>query len=327
MKKKFENQKLAHDILNIPIGLEVKSEEQASVQRLVVVSNDCDLELQAHKAIVNNDVNLFSYLVENRNIVLTKTNEYGQNILHIAASKGSVEVMKYILNNENIKIEPTATDKHDQNILHIAAVNGNLEMMEYILNNDKINIDPTATYKDDQNILHIAAYLGNLVMIKYILKTGLIDKISSDLYDTLTQQSDSSFTNSIKAIQYLLDDQEYEVDFSKQKFDEDLLLKMFKYYVCRPQLAQHTILELKEIYIKKAKNAQLPEALVDGIPDILNEWAKEIFSQECDLMSQDYTNLHIQLDNLHIQLANRIKPAKKLQDFIESPDDKKETTA
>ena len=322
-----------------------------------------------HLAARSGNVEAIDYIFKNiKDINPTVPNIDSNNILHLATCSGNIEAIDYIL--KNIKdINPTATTNDGSNILHFATKLGRLEVLKYILENIKdIGIDPTATTNDGSNILDLAvSNIGPTIpynyskkyleAIKHILKTGIIDT-APDIFIkliSLTQENSPDFSNSISLIQNLLESKEeaIKVDFSKQKFDEDLLLKMFKHYVCKPQLAQQTVGEAKKLFMKKAEDNNLPETLIKAIPYILNEWAKEILYQERDLMSEDYELAYEYADlplliqhfnpedgddlvglkkwfknfpNLNKQLDDFIKLVKELQDFIESPDDKKEET-
>ena len=214
--------------------------------------------------------------------IRSQISSYSPEAAAVAAiDNNDINLFQFIFENTKIELTDIRDFLHNSNhdILHLAARIGNVAAIKFILNNT--NIDPTDTTNDGMNVC-IADKHGN---------------------------SDSSLANTIKAIEDLLDDEESKVDFSKQVLDEELFLKMFVHYVCRPQLAQKTIGELKEIYIPKFKKANLPGTLVKAVPNSLDEWAKNILVQESYLMSQDCT-LHIEdcpLENIYYELPLLIK--------------------
>lgn len=332
MKRNAQFLELKEEILNIPIGPNVKNIESAKTQRDRIIKGE-NLGSIVIASLLLNDVNLLEFLskyidlngidtdnaqndnllhiaaqgglevlqfcLKNTNIDPTVTNKSLINILHFAARFGNKKMVEYILENTNI--DPAAVTLDGSNILHCAAKSGSVEAIKYILENT--NIDPTATNFYGHNILNIATiairptspgykdYSKKLEVIKYILEAGIIDEISFNLYTELiqlTQKNSPDFSNSINFMKCISDDLEgiQAIDFFEQEFDEDLFIKMFKHYICIPQLTHYTIGELKEFYKKSAEYFNiLPKILVDAICDMLNELAKEILAKECELLN------------------------------------------
>ena len=296
-----------------------------------------------HFATESGNLEAIDYILENIkeiDIDPTATTLYGENILYLAIRLGNIEVMDYILKNtKKIGFDLAATRLYGENILHFAAEVQEVKATDYILENIKdIGIVP------DRKALDIAMkrltkaddYSKILEALKYLLKTGVIN-ISSDLCTQLiqlTQEKSLDFSNSINLIQYLLkvqEEEEIKVDFSKQRFDEDLLLKMFEHYVYVPKLTQKTIGEAKEFFMKKVESNNLPKIL-----DIFNKLAKEILAKECELLNAyeksndnyadlplliQYFNPNSEDDISGLRKWMKIFPGleKEFNDFIESP--------
>ena len=335
MKRNTQFLELKEEILNIPIGPNVKNKESAEIQRDRIIKGE-NLGSIVIASLLLNDVNLLEFLSKNIDLNNIDTgNDQKDNLLHIAVN-GGLEVLQFCL--EHTEINPTITNNSNMNILHFAARFGNIKMMEHILKYTEI--DPAAVISDGSNILHCATKSGSvevieyilkntsidpttadflgknildiavrainhtnpghkdyskkLEVVKYILEAGIIDKISYNQYAELiqlTQENSPDFSNSINLIKYMLYDKEElkAIDFSKEEFDEDLLLKMFEHYVCIPHLTNFTIGKLKDLVIKKVEDSNyLPKILVDAILDIFSRLAKEILAKECELLNEDY---------------------------------------
>ncbi len=76
----------------------------------------------------NGDVNLLKVLIKNGGNVHTR-GPNGESLLHIASYYGHLDIVKYLINHNNI---PTSTvDNQGRTLLHIAASNGKIDILKY----------------------------------------------------------------------------------------------------------------------------------------------------------------------------------------------------
>lgn len=133
------------------------------------------------------------------NVDLKNTN--GRNILHIAAKKGSFELVKHLLEKNDCKIDEE--DNNGLTPLVLAVIENNIEISEYLISMGA-DVNKLATkipitfqkegdsmeiriiYRIYKNLnylvslakvtcLHFAAFKGNLNLFKYILKKNVCD--------------------------------------------------------------------------------------------------------------------------------------------------------
>ena len=91
--------------------------------------------------------------------------------MHLAsrAQKPNIELLKYLLENKEIKQKLEARQKNGWTALHIAAFYGNLEILKELINQ---GADINAATNNEETILHLAARAQkpNKELVKYLLK-------------------------------------------------------------------------------------------------------------------------------------------------------------
>ncbi|WP_240991892.1 ankyrin repeat domain-containing protein, partial [Wolbachia endosymbiont of Glossina morsitans morsitans] len=117
-------------------------------------------------AIENGNLNIVKYLIEN-GADYDSLSENDMTLLHIAASCGQLEVVKYLVADRGANIE--AKDSDGMTPLHTAASRGSIELAKYFVTK-RSNVNEKS-YKG-YTPLHLAAERGFLDTVKYLIKEG-----------------------------------------------------------------------------------------------------------------------------------------------------------
>ena len=104
------------------------------------------------------------YLINECNCDIMTPDKYGNTILHAAASEGSLDVMKYLINTHHY---PMTTNNSGQTVLHCAVKH--IDVVKYLIN--ECNCDIMTPDKYGDTILHAAASRGSLDVMKYLINT------------------------------------------------------------------------------------------------------------------------------------------------------------
>ncbi len=100
--------------------------------------------------------------------------------LHSAASKGNLDIIKYLVeNNADIEIK----NKTGQTPLIIASMNNQLDILDYLLER---KADTETKDNDMMTALHWASKEGHLEIVKHLIEKGAnIDETESNGFTTL----------------------------------------------------------------------------------------------------------------------------------------------
>ncbi|XP_067661991.1 ankyrin-3-like [Haliotis asinina] len=101
---------------------------------------------------------------------LSLTCDTGSNILHLACSKGRLEVLKYILSQNIVDINSRGRSKKTPAM--IAAECGHEKVVELLMEK---GANLSLTCDTGSNILHLACSKGRLEVLKYILSQNIVD--------------------------------------------------------------------------------------------------------------------------------------------------------
>ena len=121
-------------------------------------------------------IDVVKYLINECNCDYIMTpDKYGDTILHVAASRGSLHVMKYLINTHHYNL--MTTNNEGQTVLHLAVEN--INVVKYHIN--ECNCDIMVTDKDGRTPLHYAAASwGTAEVIEYLLLTGNCDPLAKN---------------------------------------------------------------------------------------------------------------------------------------------------
>ena len=112
-------------------------------------------------------INIVKYLIIECNCDPMTVNDDGDTILHYAAKKGSLDVMKYLINHHNCNLMASlATNKLGETILHFAMEH--IEVVKYLI--IECNCDPMTVINNyGDTVLHYAAEKGLLDLLKFMI--------------------------------------------------------------------------------------------------------------------------------------------------------------
>ena len=124
-----------------------------------------------------NHVDVVKYLIGECKCDPMTTNKYGKdNVLHIAATNGLLDVLKCAINNHQCNLE--ATNLSGQTVLLCAS--GHIDIVKYLIN--EYSCDPNVTDKDGNTILHIAAAVGLLDVLKCAINNHQCNLEATNLF-------------------------------------------------------------------------------------------------------------------------------------------------
>ena len=140
---------------------------------MTVINDDGDTVL--HYAAKKGLLDLLKFMINHHNCNLMATNKQGETILHCAVQH--IEVVKYLIIECSCDPMTVINDDGDT-VLHYAAKKGLLDLLKFMINHH--NCNPMATNEQGETILHIATYQCHLATIEYLLSTGRCDPLVKD---------------------------------------------------------------------------------------------------------------------------------------------------
>ena len=120
-----------------------------------------------HIAASRGHVNVCKTLLEEYNFDISLTNISGWNVLHYAARSGDLELFQFFKQKE---IDINSKTKRNSNCLHIATVNGHFNLCKTLV--EVYNFDVLTRNVMDWSVLHYAAKSGNLDLFQYFIQLG-----------------------------------------------------------------------------------------------------------------------------------------------------------
>ena len=120
---------------------------------------------------------------------MTVINNDGDTVLHYAATKGLLEMLKFMINHHHCKL--MATNKKDETILHRAVEH--IEVVKYLI--IRYNYDPMVADKDGWTLLHTATFLQIPATVEYLLSTGRCDPLAKNNMGKTPLQLSRQHTN------------------------------------------------------------------------------------------------------------------------------------
>ncbi|KAH0795968.1 serine/threonine-protein phosphatase 6 regulatory ankyrin repeat subunit B-like isoform X1 [Histomonas meleagridis] len=129
---------------------------------------------------------------------LINLNQQKITILHWAARKGYLPIVKYLV--EKAKVDPLKTNKNGENSLFYSSVPHNEEVMNYLANVLKVSLPP----EDFQSNLFEAVKNGHLPSVKYIIENSKVSiDETNDKGETLLTTAINS--GHLPIVQYLIE--------------------------------------------------------------------------------------------------------------------------
>ena len=198
-----------------------------------------------HIAASKGHINLCKILLEEYNFDIFSKNENGWNVLHYAARNGDLKLLQLFIQNE---IDIYSKTKLNSNCLHIAATNGHFNLCKTLV--EVYNFDISTKNEKGWSALHSTAKSGNLELFQYFI---LLD---ADVYSktncNYTCLHIASYYGHLNICQNIFD--LYQSDFKNKTSDkfEDLykcsgiykrsLLRDKKYFLNLRDLSGYTYL-------------------------------------------------------------------------------------
>ena len=106
---------------------------------------------------------------------MTVINDDGDTVLHYAAEKGLLDLLKFIIDHHHCNL--TATNKRGETILHCAVKH--TKVAKYLIN--ECNCDPCTVDHYGWTPLHAAAHFGSFATTECLLATGKCNVSSKDM--------------------------------------------------------------------------------------------------------------------------------------------------
>jgi len=126
-----------------------------------------------HNAARSGDYTAVKALLSTDSSLINETDDWNQTPLSIAADKGHLEIVKYLVEQG---AQLNQADRLDNTPLHIAAGKGHLEIVKYLVKK-RANVDQINGY--GRTPLYAAAERGRFEIVKYLVEQGVdVDRAS-----------------------------------------------------------------------------------------------------------------------------------------------------
>ena len=163
--------------------------------KLMINHHNCNLmatnkrdETILHCAVEHTEVVMY-LIIECNFDPMTVINNDGDTVLHYAATKGLLEMLKFMTNHHHCNL--MATNKRDETILHRAVEH--TEVVKYLI--IRYNYDPMVADKDGWTLLHTATFLQIPATVEYLLSTGRCDPLAKNKMGKTPLQLSRQHTN------------------------------------------------------------------------------------------------------------------------------------
>ena len=155
------------------------------------------------------NIELVKYLLENKEIKqnLEVRQKNGWTALHIAAFYGNLERLSELINQG---ADINAATNNEETILHLAsrAQKPNIELLKYLLENKEIKQKLEARQKNGWTALHIAAFYGNLERLSELINQGADINAENNAKETILNLAARAQKPNVELVKYLLDNKE-----------------------------------------------------------------------------------------------------------------------
>lgn len=137
------------------------------VEGVPVASRNHENQTAAHIAAKNGNIVILKYLLGKDPTLVHVKDTWDKTILHYAVEKGSVELVKFLVDECNADIYEPCEQRHNNTAIHMAAHGGNLEVLKYFIEDKGADIDVKNAYGEPPSFS--AAENGQVNIIKYLL--------------------------------------------------------------------------------------------------------------------------------------------------------------
>ncbi|XP_067667458.1 ankyrin repeat domain-containing protein 50-like [Haliotis asinina] len=165
-----------------------------------------------HMACYGGHIAIVKFVLSLHIVNINSREHYGRTCVMIAAYRGRMDVLKYIVRRGG---DVSLLDKTGDNVLHLACRGGHVEMVKYIISQDTVDINSkgrggrtvlmvaarlgyrnifdlcecagcnvSAVDAKGNNILHVAILGGYIMMVKHVLAKRLVDINSRGMHGT-----------------------------------------------------------------------------------------------------------------------------------------------
>ncbi|XP_067666267.1 death-associated protein kinase 1-like isoform X1 [Haliotis asinina] len=112
------------------------------------------------------------------NIDLNTANKHGETAVHMAASGGHVDVIKFL---QSKGVDVGVKDKQGDSAVYWAARQGQLDVIKYL---QEANVPLDGKNKSGENALHVAARYGHAHVVDYLCEAGVSINLQDSLGET-----------------------------------------------------------------------------------------------------------------------------------------------
>jgi len=133
-------------------------------------------------------------------------------ISHLAAFKGSIDILKFII--EDLEIDPEEKNGNGETIVHLAARGGHVDVIEYCMY--QLGIDENDESNSGWTIMHLAASSNQLEFLEYCIEELVMNIYEEDSEECLITHHAAAFGN-LEILKYCIED----LELDENSFDSE----------------------------------------------------------------------------------------------------------
>lgn len=183
---------------------ETMSPKKTIVKTATYTKSFQEVQIENRNASINaaktGDMQLMTTLIQEKQYCPNALDEDNNNPLHCAIAHGHLNIVQYLLENDNSENAYVIHEKNGQTAFHIAAQHGQLEIIKYLIDNQPKNTgDPSSnwcnnswTNKSGATPFFVAATNGHLEMITYLITAYQqldVNKTATDRFQCILSET------------------------------------------------------------------------------------------------------------------------------------------